>query len=443
MTLKCMFAARGGTPIQSGGGKFEDVSVVSQLTGLVRRFDKFVRRRADFNLALFARWRNRHTKYIAVTGSSTKTTTCSLLIHILQSHAPTAGHVLTNTMPTIAPFIRTVDESNDFAVIETGIDGPDRMLHLARLIQPHVGVITMIGLEHRAKMRSTDVVAAEKGILIEQMAPHGIALLNADDEKTDGLAARANGKVITFGQDKPADYQAVAVSGDFPERLSLTVEGPEFDVDIQTQLVGKHFWLPVTAAVACACHLGVPAETITRQVASFVSPLGRCSVMKLPNDRIVLADTYKAAQHSLHHAFDMMRSASAVHKRIVLGQISDATGSSTTTYRRAYRLAREAADEVIFVGEHAHRHNASQDDIADGRIKDFRQVREVADYLRDTAVAGELILMKSNAKLHLERAALAQMETVRCWERNCGFRTQCSKCEFYRNPRQQPNADQS
>jgi UDP-N-acetylmuramoyl-tripeptide--D-alanyl-D-alanine ligase len=425
------------------GGKFEDVLVTSQLTGLVQRFGKFVRRRAVFNLALLARRRNRHTKYIAVTGSSTKTTTCSLLVHILQPYAPTAGHVLSNTMPTIAPFVRTVDESNDFAVIETGIDGPDRMHHLARLIQPHVGVITMIGLEHRARMRSTDVVAAEKGILIEQLAPHGIALLNADDEKTDGIAARARGKVITFGQDKPADYRAVAVSADFPERLSLTIKGPEFDIDLQTQLVGKHFWLPVTAAVACACHLGVPAETIAQQVASFAPPIGRCTVMKLPNNRIVLADTYKAPQHSLHQAFDMIRSASVVHKRIVLGQLSDATGSSTTAYRRAYRLAREAADEVIFVGEHAHRHNASQDDIANGRIRDFREVREVADYLRDTAIDGELILLKSNTKLHLERAALAQMETVRCWESNCGFKTQCSICEFYKNPRQQPNTDQA
>lgn len=416
--------------------------MVSQLADLVQRFGKFVRRRAVFNLALLARRRNRHTKYIAVTGSSTKTTTCSLLIHILQSHASTAGHVLHNTMPTIAPFLRTVDESKDFAIIETGIDGPDRMLHLARLIQPHVGVITMIGLEHRVSLRNTDTVAAEKGFLIEHLAPGGIALLNADDEKTEGFAARASGKVITFGQDKPADYQAVAVSADFPECLSLTIKGPKFDVDVQTQLVGKHFWLPVTAAVACACHLGVPAETITRQVASFPSPLGRCSVMKLPNDRIVIADTYKAAQHSLHHAFDMIRSASAVHKRIVLGQISDATGSSTTAYRKAYRLAREAADEVIFVGEHAHRHNASQDDIANGRIRDFREVREVADYLRDTAIGGELILLKSSAKLHLERAALAQMETVRCWERNCGFKRQCSECEFYENPRQQPDVDQ-
>lgn len=339
--------------------------------------------------------------------------------------------------------MRTVTANHDFAVIEAGVDTVDRMRPMAKLMRPHVGIITMIGLEHRKQLRNTDVVAAEKGFLVEHLAPQGIALLNADDDKTESIASRANGKVIKFGRDNPADYQANAVSANFPNRLSLKIKGPQFDLDLQTQLVGEHFWLPVTAAVACACHLGVPLETIARQVGSFVPPPGRCEVLELPNNRMVLADTFKAPQHSLHLAFDMMRSASAVHKRIVLGQLSDTTGSSATSHRRAYRLAREAADEVIFVGQHGHRHNAPPDDIAKGRVKNFREVHEVADYLKDTAVAGELILLKSNAKQHLERAALAQMETVKCWERDCGFKTQCPICEFYENPRQQPNTDQT
>lgn len=409
---------------------------------LTKRFVNFVRRRTVYNLALLARRRNRHTTYIAVTGSSTKSTTCSLLAHILKPAGSTSSRIFSNTMPSIAPFIRAVSADHEFAVIEAGIDGPDRMLHLAKLIRPHIAIVTMIGLEHRKTMKSTDVVAAEKGLLVEQLAPYGIAMLNADDAMTESISSRANGEVVTFGRDKPADYRAVAVSGSLPDYLSLQIRGPQFDLDLETRMVGKHFWLPVTAAVACACHLGVPKQTIVRQVASFVPPFGRCTPMQLPDNRLMVLDTGKAPQHSLPLAFEMVRSASAVHKRIVLGQLSDTTGSSQTAYRKAYSLAREAADEVIFVGQHAHRHNASADDIANGRIREFRDVREVADYLRDTAVAGELILLKSSGNLHLERAALAQSETVNCWERKCGVRSNCPMCEFYKLPRQQPNIDQ-
>ncbi len=409
---------------------------------LTRRLVNFVRRRTIFNLALLARRRNRHTTYIAVTGSSTKSTTCSLLAHILQSDSPTAALIFENTMPQIAPFIRAVSIDHDFAVIETGIEGPDRMLHLAKLIRPHVAIVTMIGLEHQKTMKSTAVVAAEKGLLVEQLDPRGIALLNADDEMTESIAKRANGKVVTFGRDKPADYRAVAVSGNLPGYLSLQIRGPQFDLELETRMIGELFWLPVTAAVACACHLGVSRETIIRQVANFVAPFGRCTPMQLPDNRLMVLDTSKAPQHSLHLAFQMVRSASAVHKRIVLGQLSDTTGSSRNAYRRAYRLAREAADEVILVGEHAHRHNASPEDIANGRVREFQDVREVADYLRDSPIAGELILLKSNSKLHLERAALAQNETVNCWEPNCGFGNSCQTCEFFKKPRQQAVVEQ-
>ncbi len=412
-----------------------------QPNGLTTRFGAFLKRRAVFNLALLARLRNRHTRYISVTGSSAKTTTCSLLDHILAPVAPTKTLAFYNTMPTIAPFVQSVTADHDFAVIETGIDGPNRMRHLARLIRPHVGIITMIGLEHRKTLRSVDVVAAEKGYLIEQLAKNGVALLNADDEMTAGLEKRANGRVIKFGRDKPADYRAVSVSAGLPDRLSLTIKGPDLNLDLQTQMVGKHLWLPVTAAVACASHLGVAPETIERQVASFQPPVGRCSIMELPNGRTAVLDTYKAPQHSLEVAFDIVRSLTCPHRRIVFGQLSDNTGSSDTSYRRAYRQAREAADEVIFVGEHAHRYNASAEDEASGRARKFRYVEEVANYLKDTAIPGEVILFKSNAKLHLERAALAQVETIACWERNCGYKTFCKHCEYYENPRRQDVAE--
>ncbi|MEM9470346.1 MAG: Mur ligase family protein [Pseudomonadota bacterium] len=409
---------------------------------LVRRFGAFVRRRTEFNLAMLARRRNRNTRYVSVTGSSAKTTTCGLLDHILAPAAPTATLVVNNTLPAVARFLRTVTADHDFAVIETGIDGPDRMLHLARLIRPHVGIVTMIGLEHRKTMRSVDIVAAEKGILAEHLAHNGVALLNADDDKTSELEARANGRVIKFGRNKPADYRAHSVSAGLPNRLTLKISGPECDLALKTQLIGEHFWLPVTAAVACASHLGVPPDTIARQVASFPPPPDRCGLLELPGERTVVLDTFKAPQHSLPLAFDLVRTASAVHKRVIVGQLSDTTGSSRTAYRRAYRLAREVADEVIFVGEHAHRHNAPAGDIENGRVKEFREVIELAEYLKETAVPGELILLKSNAKLHLERAALAQVETVVCWERNCGLKTFCRHCEYYESPRQQRSDQQ-
>ncbi len=408
--------------------------VAAALAEQAKRFSDFVHRRVTINRARLARNRNQTTRFVAVSGSSAKTTLCHLLEHILSGTAPTAAQISRNTMPAIAPFIRDLGRQHEFAVVEVGINGADRMLHMARLIRPHIAVLTMIQLEHKKGMPDLDFVAREKGYLIEHMAPDGIAVLNADDEQTDGLAQRANGKVVTFGQSAKADYRAVEISAGFPDRLSLAVCNADLRLELQTRLVGEHFWLPLTAAVAVAHQLGVPPKTIVERIASFEPVTGRCSVLMLPGDRHFIMDTYKAPQHSLAHAFEIPRTARATRRRIVLGQLSDTTGGGRTAYRRAYRQARECADEVIFVGDHAHRHNAPAEDVNSGRVLDFKDVRDVADHLRQTSIPGEVVLLKSNCSLHLERAALAQVETVKCWGQACRLKTDCTRCGLYEFP---------
>jgi len=337
-------------------------------------------------------------------------------------------------MPAISPFIRTVGNEVDYAIVEAGIDAPDRMKPMASLIRPHIAVLTFIQMEHKKQMPDLDIIAREKGYLIENMARSGVAFLNVDDERTAGLAQRANGQIITFGQGEAADYRAVNISSSYPDRLSLQVCTSQLKLQLQTQLVGEHFWLPVTIAAAVAHHLGVPPDLIARQIASFEPVLGRCSVMQLPDDRHFVMDTFKAPQHSLAQAFEIAKTARATRRRIVLGQLSDTSGSSKSAHRKTYRLARDCADEIIFVGEHAHRHNAPKEDVDSGRIVSFREVREAADYLRRTSMPGEFVLLKSNAKLHLERVCIAQNEVVQCWEPTCELKIDCVQCGLYGLP---------
>ena len=391
----------------------------------------FLKRRATINLARLARLRNRRTTYIAVTGSSAKSTTCGLLEHILSAAAPTAARILHNTMPQIAPFIRRTDARYSYAVIETGIDGPDRMRHLARLIRPHVAVVTMIRREHYKTMRSNDIVAHEKGYLVENVCRGGISLINADDEFFPALRDRARGPVVTFARDAQATYRARSVSARFPERLSLTIDGPSGEIELQTRFVGEHFWLPVTAAVAAALELGIDPAIIKDRVRSFEPLTARFTVERASKDRTFLLDMAKAPEHSLGLAFDVVRQADAAYKRIVIGQISDSAGSSRQTHRKAYKLAAECADEVILVGDGAHRHGAPQEHVEAGRVREFADMRSAAEYLQDSARKGELILLKSNSKLHLERVYLFATDPRRCWVVDCGLKHFCTQCSNF------------
>jgi UDP-N-acetylmuramoyl-tripeptide--D-alanyl-D-alanine ligase len=123
------------------------------------------------------------------------------------------------------------------------------------------------------------------------------------------------------------------------------------------------------------------------------------------NGPVFIVDVAKSPYHSIHLAFDMLAKFSAPRKRIVIGHISDSSASDRT-YRNVYRAARSVADQVIFIGEHSHRAKATTEDIADGRFLRFEHVRDVAEFLKESAIPGEIILLKSSANLHLERLML-------------------------------------
>jgi UDP-N-acetylmuramoyl-tripeptide--D-alanyl-D-alanine ligase len=157
-------------------------------------------------------------------------------------------------------------------------------------------------------------------------------------------------------------------------------------------------------------------------------------LLQVPGGPTFLIDTAKAPWETIELPMQTVASADAPRKRIVIGHISDYPGNPVPKYRSAYQAARAVADQVIFVGDNAHRHRASQQDRDEGRIIEATSVRDVYDHLRETAIPDELILLKSSRNLHLERVALAFTHDVKCWVAACGLPGTCGQCGLYEIP---------
>src|SRR5690606_21899743 len=112
-----------------------------------------------------------------------------------------------------------------------------------------------------------------------------------------------------------------------------------------------------------------------------------------------LVDTVKAPAESIEVATAVLAKAAAPRKTFVLGMISDYAGNPRKPYRSAYRLGREAADRVIFVGDNSHRSGASEDEMEQGSFARFTEPRALADHIRQTAQPGELIMIKGSRNL--------------------------------------------
>lgn len=325
-------------------------------------------------------------------------------------------------------------ESVDYVVSELGVAQLGDMQPMANVLQPDVAIVTFIGLDHKSAFRNREAIAAEKGALVEAIRPGGFALLNADDDLVMSMANRTEARVVTFGRNRDADYRVVSATSSYPGPLTVDIVWLGGKIRIQSRLLGEHFWLSVVAAVAAANELGVPIETVRERCATFQPIQNRCIPFATENGPVFIMDAAKAAWESLPLAIRVVESAVAPRKRIVIGHISDYFGSSNPKYRDAYRAARPVADQVIFAGENAHRSKASQEDRESGRFIELRTAREVHEHIKNTAVEGEVILLKSSRNLHLERAALAWKYDVQCWIDRCGLVRDCFDCGLYETP---------
>ena len=413
----------------------------------MRAWIRHFRETRFFRLKLaLTRWKRDRlvrTKVIGITGSSTKSTTSAILRTILSSQHRVSFNSFDNRITSIARAIRKTPADSEFLVLEIAAGATPQIAEMAGLARPDIAIVTMVEIEHYAVYRSKDAIAQEKGNLVAALPRDGLAILNAEDEVVMGLAGRTDARIVTFGRIDGVDYQAKDISFDAEAGLRMRIAGKGQSVDIRSQLFGKHFYLPILAAVACALELGISPEVISEAVATFNGLASRCSLIRIDHGPTFICDTVKSPNHSLTLPMDALADVECSRKTIVIGQIADYAGNPRPKYSAAIQYAASVAQRVFLVGPTSRKGTFKSDrqEVEFGR---FSSLSDLADYLKQTAIPGEMILLKSSVNLHLERLAINFREPVRCWADDCGQKRDCISCGLYGIPfPQQPGGRQA
>jgi UDP-N-acetylmuramyl pentapeptide synthase len=379
-------------------------------------------------------WRRglRGTRFIGITGSAAKTTTKDLLHAILAGHAPsTRCSDSNNELYNVARTLLGTGPQHRYCVQELGASEPGCFEPMLDVLQPQVGVLTGIGMDHYTAFRTREAVAAEKGKLIRALPPDGLAILNADDALALGMRDSSRAPVVTFGLQAPADYRGEVLASSWPDRLRLRISSPAGTTEIATRFCGAHQSVAVLAAVATACSLGVPLSAAAERIATVEPPLGRMSVFATQRGVTFLRDDWKAPLWSVSLAFDCVASSRAARKVIVLGSLSDINGNNGRRYRQTTTAALSAADHVVAIGDWAASVAFHLRDSAAGRLSAFDTIEQASAWLWGFLRPGDLVLLKgSNTADHLARLALAADRDVHCWRRNCGRQVICDRCRL-------------
>ncbi|HEX6204139.1 MAG TPA: Mur ligase family protein [Thermoanaerobaculia bacterium] len=404
-------------------------AAIPRRPGGAREVAYWLGRRLLLPVARAHRRRLRDTLVVAITGSAGKTTTKNLVRAVLAETGPgTASPGSRNRAKGLVQVLARTRRHHRFSVHEVAACGPGTLDELLWTLEPEVGVVTTVGREHYTAFRGLDAVAREKAKVVQALPPDGLAVLDADQPLVRAMAGETAARVLLVGRSPDADLRAEAVRAGWPEPLAFEARWDGQRVAVATRLFGEH-WLP---AVLSALAVGVGAAGLTLAEAAAALARSeperhRLSEARLPGGVTFLEDDWKAPTWSLDSAFEVLRTARARRRILVLGRLSDDPKNARQLYRRVVRRALEAADVVVAVGRSSDYLEAR----ADGRLHAFATAAECHRFLAGFLAAGDLVLVKSGAgHEHLERLVLARQEGMACWRHACGRRLWCHDCRL-------------
>jgi len=199
-------------------------------------------------------------KLIGITGSNGKTTTTTLVHHILKAGAVDA--YLAGNVGT--PLIGEVGKMHAGSVAVAELSS--FQLELIEKFRPNIGALLNLTPDHMDRHKTMEVYAAAKARIFENQTELDAAILNADDAASAKYAPKKP-QVFWFSRLQPVK-QGACVHG---EEIVVVHHGKEDRVmkAAEIPLAGAHNLENVLAAVLMARLAGVDTATIAKAVKSF------------------------------------------------------------------------------------------------------------------------------------------------------------------------------
>ncbi len=205
------------------------------------------------------------TKYsIAIAGSHGKTTTTSMISHILLEAGLDPTVVVGGVLKNISSQAHL--GTGDFLVAEA--DESDRsFLHL----HPTLAIVTNIDLEHLETYRDLADVKATFEQFLSNLPFYGKAIVCLDDPGVRSVLPIAHIKTVTYGFESEANWQATDVTLE-PDFSTATIHHSSETQPlgrVTIRMPGRHNVLNALAAIALTQDLGVSFSDIARALANF------------------------------------------------------------------------------------------------------------------------------------------------------------------------------
>jgi UDP-N-acetylmuramoyl-tripeptide--D-alanyl-D-alanine ligase len=298
------------------------------------------------------RWREGYSgPLVGVAGSNGKTTVKEMIAAILSRTGAclaTRGN-LNNHIGVPVTLLR-LEPRHRFAVVEMGANHAGEVAGLMQIARPTIGIITNAGAEHLEGFGSIEGVARAEGEAVEDLAPGGAAIVNADDPFADLWRNMTKARVVTFGAVNPADFAARSVRGDigpegFVTRFELVC--PIGTRPIEMRLAGRHNVVNALGAAAAAVAAGATLEHVGAGLASMRAVQGRLQFKVAKSGAWIVDDSYNANPSSMRAGIDVLADLSG-RRWLVMGDMAELGDFAEASHVEIGAYARDRGIERLY-----------------------------------------------------------------------------------------------
>jgi UDP-N-acetylmuramoyl-tripeptide--D-alanyl-D-alanine ligase len=344
-------------------------------------------------------------KIIAITGSVGKTSTKEALRHALSAVGKVhASDKSFNNHWGVPLTLARMAADCDYAVFEIGMNHPDEIRPLVKMVRPHVAVVTVIAAAHLGFFKNLEEIAKAKAEIFEGVEPGGAALLNRDDPRSRllGKMAREAGvaRIYGFGENPKATYHLVkCVLHADHSTVTARIAGEEIVARIGAP--GRHVVQNALAVLGAAHLVGADVAKVALALGDLTAEQGRGRRhrLRVPGGTVTLIDeSYNANPASMKAAMALLNATPVPGegRRIaVLGDMLELGAHSAKLHAALAELIVGTGTRTVFLG------GPEMKALADVLPSDVEAVyRTTVEELRpvvlDSLRAGDVVMVKSS-----------------------------------------------
>ena len=293
-------------------------------------------------------------KIIAITGSAGKTSLKNLLENLLQNYGKTHSSPLSfNNHYGVPISLSNLSYDDKFGVFEVGMSKAGEIKSLAKLIQPHIGIITNIGEAHLENFRNIDGIAKAKSEIIECTQTGGTIILNRDDKFFDYLYKKAKFhklKIVTYGKHKESDvlFKKIIKNKNY-SKIFININNLILNFEIKDLNIYN-----VLASIAVLKVLKVDFIRIRKKLKRLESSAGRgkkYTIYRYKKKFKLIDESYNANPLSVKHAINKLNliKKKKFKKYLILGDMLELGPKSKKYHEELSKVINNSDIDKVFI----------------------------------------------------------------------------------------------